>query len=60
MTNRRHDPFMRMRRELRWLLWGLWGACLVFSVWFVVEVALFLSRDMPFDCWMESCGPPDR
>ncbi|MEV5873591.1 hypothetical protein AB0L75_05015 [Streptomyces sp. NPDC052101] len=51
---------MRMRREVRWLLWGLWGACLVFSVWFIVVVALFLSQDMPFDCWMESCAPPGR
>ncbi|GHI06117.1 hypothetical protein Scel_44380 [Streptomyces cellostaticus] len=40
---------------MRWLLWGLWLACLVFAVWFIVVAVMFAVRDMPFDCWMESC-----
>jgi hypothetical protein len=41
-----NDPLMRIRREARWLLWGLWLACLVFSIWFVAEViALFLQAE---------------
>ncbi len=32
------DPSMRIRREVRWVLWGLWVACLVLSLWFFVEV----------------------
>ncbi|MCX4882353.1 MULTISPECIES: hypothetical protein [unclassified Streptomyces] len=31
---------MRMRKELRWLLWGLWLVCLVVAVWFVVAVIM--------------------
>ncbi|MEV6995960.1 hypothetical protein AB0N87_43765 [Streptomyces sp. NPDC093228] len=27
---------MRIRREVRWVLWGLWLACLVFSIWFFI------------------------
>ncbi len=34
---------MRIRREVRWVLWGLWGACLVFCVWFFAE-AIMLFR----------------
>ncbi|MEV5009730.1 hypothetical protein AB0K74_34010 [Streptomyces sp. NPDC056159] len=35
---------MRIRREVRCVLWGLWLACLVFSIWFFAEViTLFLQ-----------------
>lgn len=40
MTSGRHDHGMRMRKELRWLLWGLWLVCLVVAVWFVVAVIM--------------------
>jgi hypothetical protein len=61
MTNRRHDHGMRMRRELRWVLWALWVACLVFSVWFIVGMVPFFSGNLPFGgCWMESCASPGR
>lgn len=37
---------MRMRRDVRRWLWGLWFACLVFSIWFLVEVVmLFLEAE---------------
>jgi hypothetical protein len=37
---------VRTRREVRWVLWGLWLACLVFSVWFLAEViTLFLRAE---------------
>ena len=37
---------MRMRREVRWALWGLWLGCLVFSIWFFVEVVeVFLQAE---------------
>lgn len=37
---------MRIRREARWVLWGLWFACLVFSIWFFVEVIrLYLQAE---------------
>ncbi|GAA3059956.1 hypothetical protein GCM10010448_49130 [Streptomyces glomeratus] len=49
-TATRDDPLMRIRREVRWVLWGLWLACLVFSagfiVWFCAEVIkLFLEAE---------------
>ena len=31
---------------MRWLLWGLWLACLVVAVWFVVAVIVLLTDDM--------------
>ncbi|MFI9250361.1 hypothetical protein [Streptomyces sp. NPDC053069] len=40
---------MRMRRELRWLLWTLWLACLVVAVWFAVAVIMLLTEGMPFN-----------
>ncbi|MFH0520570.1 hypothetical protein ACHBTE_25760 [Streptomyces sp. M41] len=40
---------MRMRRELRWLLWGLWLACLVVALWFMAVVITLLADSMPFD-----------
>ncbi|WP_268252679.1 hypothetical protein [Streptomyces alanosinicus] len=40
---------MRMRKEVRWLLWTLWLACLVFAVWFVVAVIVLLLDDMPLN-----------
>jgi hypothetical protein len=36
---------MRMRREVRWLLWGLWLGCLVFSVWFFVTLYVLFTSD---------------
>ncbi|KUJ42610.1 hypothetical protein ADL25_14725 [Streptomyces sp. NRRL F-5122] len=40
------DSRMRMRREIRRWLWGLWFACLAFSIWFLVEVVmLFLQAE---------------
>lgn len=37
---------MRIRREVRWVGWGLWLGCLVFSVWFFAEVTtLFLQAE---------------
>lgn len=37
---------MRIRREIRWVLWGLWLACLVFAIWFCAEVmVLFLQAE---------------
>lgn len=40
------DPLMRIRREARWFVWGLWLACLVFSIWFFAEVImLFLQAE---------------
>ncbi len=37
---------MHMRREARWILWGLWLACLGFSMWIFVEVIrLFLQAE---------------
>jgi len=37
---------MRIRREVRWVLWGLWLGCLVFSIWFFAEViTLFLQAE---------------
>lgn len=40
------DPLVRVRREVRWVLWGLWLACLVFSIWFFAEViTLFLQAE---------------
>lgn len=37
---------MHIRREARWVLWGLWLACLAFSVWFFAEViTLFLQAE---------------
>ncbi len=37
---------MRIRREVRWALWGLWLGCLGFSIWFITEViALFLEAE---------------
>jgi hypothetical protein len=40
------DPLMRIRREVRWVLWGLWLGCLVFSIWFFAEViTLFLQAE---------------
>ncbi|MFD7707340.1 hypothetical protein ACFV6E_05770 [Streptomyces sp. NPDC059785] len=44
---------MGMRRELRWLLWGLWLGCLAFAIWFVVAVVLFLADNTPFSPFME-------
>lgn len=35
---------MRIRREVRWVLWGLWLACLVFCVWFVAEAITLFSE----------------
>lgn len=35
---------MRMRREVRWVLWGLWAVCLVFCVWFFVEVIVLFRE----------------
>ena len=46
MTRGRHDRGMRMRREVRWLLWGPWLACLVVAVWFVVAVIILLMDGM--------------
>ncbi|AYN41368.1 hypothetical protein D9753_23590 [Streptomyces dangxiongensis] len=38
------DPLMRIRREVRWVSWGLWLACLVFCIWFFAEaITLFLQ-----------------
>ncbi|MFF6993250.1 SDR family oxidoreductase [Streptomyces sp. NPDC010273] len=40
------DLLMRIRREVRWVLWGLWLACLMFSVWFFTEaITLFLQAE---------------
>jgi hypothetical protein len=37
---------MRLRREVRWVLRGLWLVCLVFSVWFFAElIRLFLRAE---------------
>jgi hypothetical protein len=37
---------MRIRREVRWILWGLWLACLVFSIWFFAKViTLYLQAE---------------
>jgi hypothetical protein len=37
---------MRVRREIRWVLWGLWLGCLVFTIWFFTEViTLFLQAE---------------
>jgi len=47
---------MRMRREVRWLLWGLWLGCLVFAVWFIVAVIVFLTDDTPFN-QLQNLGP---
>lgn len=39
-------PLMRIRRQARRLFWGLWIACLVFSLWFFTEVIrLFLQAE---------------
>jgi len=48
---------MRMRREVRWLLWGLWLGCLAFVVWFIVAVIVFLNDDTPFN-QLQNLGPP--
>lgn len=29
---------MRMKEKVRWVLWGLWLACLLFCLWFFAEV----------------------
>lgn len=37
---------MRLRREARWVLWGLWLACLLFTLWFATEaITLFLEAE---------------
>lgn len=37
---------MRIRREIRWVLWGLWLGCLVFAIWFFTEaISLFLQAE---------------
>lgn len=37
---------MHIRREVRWVLWGLWLACLAFIIWFAMEViTLFLQAE---------------
>lgn len=49
MTGARQDRDMRMRRELRWLLWGLWLVCLGVASWFVVVVITLWADATPLD-----------
>jgi len=35
---------MRIRREARWALWGLWPACLAFCLWFFAEVIMLFRQ----------------
>lgn len=35
---------MRICREVRWILWALWLACLVFSIWFFTEVIMLFVQ----------------
>ncbi|MGQ4389416.1 hypothetical protein [Streptomyces sp. SAS_270] len=50
---------MHMRREVRWLLWGLWLGCLAFAVWFIVAVIVVLTDDSPLN-QLQNLGPLAR
>jgi hypothetical protein len=44
-----------MRREVRWLLWGLWSVCFVIAVWTVVTV-VGLEYVLLTHCWTWAHG----
>ncbi|WP_225102808.1 hypothetical protein [Streptomyces sp. CoH27] len=55
---------MRIRREVRWLLWGLWSVCLAIAIWIVVTVIavayVLITHGEPFGCWTDGCAPSGR